>query len=319
MAFGLMQGVGMTRGSGSLASSTSSSRCLNMQLGGAMEDSRVFIFGLGYVGQALAKHLQQRWGCQVSGTSRSGREAERLSSLGIRTFLFSGGEEPLALCEEGQGRLREATHVLSTIPPSSNGDPVLVEHCETLRSLRSSWVGFLSTCGVYGDHEGEWVDEESATRVGQEDRAAQWLQAEERWRACTGGGGNVFRLAGIYGTGRSAIDSVRSGRAAREDEDKLVSRIHVEDICSVLRVSMESNSQARVFNVADDYPCSRSEVYNFVRHLLEQEGVEVPDAAAAAAVTDVGKKGRRARRGSKKASSLLIRATVRGLRLSWKS
>jgi nucleoside-diphosphate-sugar epimerase len=242
----------------------------------------LFVFGLGYCGLEIAK-LARADGWTVAGTSTDREKVERLRAEGIEAHLFDGNA-PLAAAGE-------ASHVLCTIAPGTAGDPALRLGVPLLRQAR--WLGYLSTTGVYGDHGGGWVDEDTPPNPGQP-RSIERLAAERGWQAMAleaGAGLNIFRLPGIYGPGRSPIDQVKAGTARRINKPgHLFSRIHVEDIASAVLRAMTMPHAGSIYNVADDLPAATSEVVAFACELL---GRPVPPAIpwkeAAAAMSDMAR------------------------------
>lgn len=199
----------------------------------------LLIFGLGYSASAIAARAVAR-GWTVSATTRDGRGS---------SIAFTDRAAVL-------GALRGASHVLSSVPPDADGrDPVLDLYSEALAVAPLSWLGYLSSTGVYGDVGGAWVDE-SAPLLG---RRAGRIAADLAWQGLRGEV-RVFRLPGIYGPGRSAIDRVREGKAHRVDlPDQIFSRIHVADIAGAVLASVDCDG-AGVFNIADDFPASQNDV-----------------------------------------------------------
>lgn len=186
-------------------------------------------------------------GFRVSGTTRSKEKADALNAQGIEAFLFPHAAG-------------DATHILSSIPPQEQGDAVL-----PLVSGGAAWLGYLSTTGVYGDWDGAWVDEASPLRPNNE-RLKRREAAEKEWLAR---GGHVFRLAGIYGPGRNAIEDVRQGEARRIDKPgQVFSRIHVEDIAQAVVASMKRPNPGSIYNVCDDMPAPAHEVVSYACELL---------------------------------------------------
>lgn len=235
--------------------------------------SHLFCFGVGYSAKALIRRLQAK-GWQVSGTTRTAEKAEALEAQGIRPVVFSP-DHPM---EAPDAALRGVTHVLSSVPPDDSGDPVLNAHGADIARLGSglNWAGYLSTTGVYGDRQGGWVGENDALRPagtrGQRRVAAEtaWLDLGQRHGIPV----HVFRLAGIYGPGRSQLDSVRKGTAKRIDKPgQVFSRIHVEDIAAVLEASMARPNPGAAYNVCDDEPAPPGDVVTYACELL---GVEPP-------------------------------------------
>lgn len=246
-----------------------------------MTQPRFFCFGLGYTGLALARDLRAR-GWRVSGTCRSPDKASGLRREGIDALVFDGE----VAAETGRQLLAGTTHLLVSVPPDDGGDPVLRLHAAALEAARASlrWVGYLSSTGVYGDCGGDWIDE---TRVPaprtRENRRR--LDAEQAWLVRGEGAGipvQLFRLPGIYGPqGRSAIDSLRAGRARRiVKPGQVFNRIHVDDLTAVLRASMDRPDGGRVYNVADDLPAPADEVLTFAAGLI---GIAPPPAEPFAA------------------------------------
>ena len=222
---------------------------------------RLFIFGLGYSGLEIAR-LAKAEGWIVAGTVTRPEKAERLAAEGIDTHLFDGTASLSA------NALDNASHVLSTIAPGAAGDPVL--RTDAARGRGARWLGYLSTTGVYGDHDGAWVDETTPPRPDQP-RSIERLATERAWQAMDA---TIFRLPGIYGPGRSAIDRVRAGTARRIDKPgQVFSRIHVADIAAAVLAAMTRPSSGKVYNVADDLPASNGEVIAYACELL---GVPVP-------------------------------------------
>ncbi|EWY40343.1 epimerase [Skermanella stibiiresistens SB22] len=234
---------------------------------------RLFCFGLGFSPLAFIDLVQPE-GWRVAGTTRGADKAAALAARGIETHLFDRGR-PL---HDPTAALAGTTHLLTAVPPDADGDPVLDHHAADIASLMPNlrWVGYLSTTGVYGDHGGAWVDETTPTEpTGR--RQKQRLAAEEAWLRLWRERGvpvHLFRLAGIYGPGRSAIDSVRSGTARRIDKPgQVFSRIHVEDIARVLRASIDRPNPGAAYNLCDDNPAAGHEVTAFACELL---GVQPP-------------------------------------------
>ena len=235
-------------------------------------DKAMFCFGLGYTGRALAASLPfEDW--VISGTSRGDGSRDRPKSDGARTYVFDR-DRPLPWPTR---TLAGVTHLLVSVPPDAEGDPVLDCHGTDIGSMQSlSWIGYLSTVGVYGDRRGGWVDETSECRPRTERsirRAAAervWLDLSRRKNVPV----HVFRLAGIYGPGRNPVESARRGTARRIlKPGQVFSRIHVSDIVQVLRASMERPDPGAIYNVCDDEPAPPQDVVAFACDLA---GCEVP-------------------------------------------
>lgn len=227
-------------------------------------------FGLGYSARILAGRLTAA-GWRVRGTARTAEHAAALNDSGYESWRFDR-EHPLPA-----PALAGVTRVLVSIPPDPAGDPVLDAHADDVAAIPGlGWLGYLSTTGVYGDRAGGWVDETSELHpTGERGRRrvaaeAGWL---DLWRR-RGAPVHVFRLAGIYGPGRSPFDALRAGAAKRIDRPgQVFSRVHVEDIATVLAASMARPRPGAVYNVCDDEPAAPEAV---VAHAAALLGIEPP-------------------------------------------
>lgn len=231
--------------------------------GQSVPPGRLFCFGFGYSARHLAERLA-RLGWAVAGTAK----APVPDAAGTPIYPFARGR-PLA---DPAGALAGTTHLLVSVPPDEAGDPVLAEHAGDVLALPGlRWVGYLSTTGVYGDRGGGWVDE-AADLLPTGERGRRRVAAEAEWLDLCRRHGvpvHLFRLAGIYGPGRSALDTVRSGHARRIDKPgQLFSRIHVADIAATLIASIARPNPGAAYNVCDDDPAPPSDVIAFAASLL---------------------------------------------------
>jgi len=230
--------------------------------------NKLFCFGLGYTAEALARALLAE-GWRVGGTVRDPAARERLAAAG---FEMHGFDRDSRLAEPAEA-LAGTTHLLSSVPPDAAGDPVLDRHASDIAALGGlRWVGYLSTTGVYGDRDGGWVDEAS-DRAPTTVRGERRVLAEDGWLDLWRRHGvpvHVFRLAGIYGPGRNALETVRSGRAQRVVKPgQVFSRIHRDDIVRVLRASMERPDPGAAYNVCDDEAAPPQDVIAYACGLLD--------------------------------------------------
>ncbi len=223
----------------------------------------LFCFGLGYSARVLAERARAR-GMALRGTTRSEAKRAALEAEGIGAFVFSR-EQPLV---EPRLALDGVTHLLTSIAPDAEGDPVLDRHLDDLRAISTlHWVGYLGTTAVYGDRQGGWVDETTPIEptLARADRRAR---TEAAWLA-SGLPAHIFRLAGIYGPGRNALVSLREGTARRiVKPGQMFSRIHVEDIATVLEASMARPRPGAIYNVCDDEPAPPQDVVAYAASLL---------------------------------------------------
>lgn len=223
-----------------------------------MRDVHLFCFGLGYSAAWLACDVLQAGG-RVSGTVTRPDKRATLQQQNINAFFF-GDDLPLD----------DVTHILLSVPPDAAGDPVLRRYGEQIARLKNlQWVGYLSATSVYGDHDGRWIDEDTPATPAP-GRGAERVLAENQWRG-TGLPMHIFRLSGIYGPGRSAIETAQQGRAQRIIKPgHAFNRIHVADIAQVLRASMAGADKKgpHLYNLADDLPAPSSDVTAYACQLL---------------------------------------------------
>ena len=210
-------------------------------------------FGFGFTAEHLAKILpRDKW--RISGTARTGDGVGHMASVGVNGFEFDRLDEIPA----------DITHILCSIPPDDHGCPVALKFRSQLQRP-FQWTAYLSTTGVYGNHDGGWVDEETPLTPNS-GRARRRVLAEQQWHEF---GAHIFRLPGIYGPGRSQLDSVKDGTARRIIKpNQIFSRIHVEDIASILAASIAKPNPGRVYNVADDEPCPPQDVVAYAAEFL---------------------------------------------------
>ena len=225
-------------------------------------------FGHGYSAQALGRLLLPRdW--RVIGTTRSEDKAVTFMQNGIEPRIWPGADMIPAL--------DAATHLLISAAPGENGDPVLAELRDEIAkgADQFAWVGYLSTTGVYGDHQGDWVDE-SAPLTPATKRGIARVKAEAAWSEIDGLPLHIFRLAGIYGPGRGPFSKVRNGTARRIIKPgQVFSRTHVADIARILDASIQRPNPGAAYNVCDNDPAPPEDVIAYAAELL---GLPVPEA-----------------------------------------
>jgi nucleoside-diphosphate-sugar epimerase len=229
-----------------------------------------FIFGAGYSGKAFA--AANTGDAPVFGTTRSAEKLPSLRRVGVEPYLFDGKQ----LSAQVRDGLRDTTHLIVSIGPDEDGDPVLHavgairDHMPSLE-----WIGYLSTVGVYGDHGGGWVDEQSPCRPVSR-RSVRRLAAEQEWLATGQRAGvpvAVLRLSGIYGPGRNAFVNLANGTAKRLIKPgQVFNRVHVDDIAGALW-HLAARNENGVFNVTDDEPAPPQDVVTYAAALM---GIEPP-------------------------------------------
>ena len=228
--------------------------------------THLLCFGLGFSARVLAARLAAR-GWTISATSRTAAGAATIAAMGYRGWIFDG-TSPL-----GDAAFDGVTHIVDSAPPGAEGDPVIARNRPQLaaRTRQITWAAYLSTTGVYGDHAGGWVDEDTPLTPNTE-RGWKRVEAETQWLDLwreTGFPIHLFRLAGIYGPGRNQLLSIRDGSARRIIKPgQVFSRIHVEDIARVLEASIAHPHPGRAYNVCDDEACPPQDVIAYAAELL---------------------------------------------------
>ncbi|MGN7955860.1 MULTISPECIES: SDR family oxidoreductase [Agrobacterium] len=236
----------------------------------------VMIFGAGYSGKAIANALKPE-AASLSGTTRSKDKFASLAAAGMTPFLFDGVD----LNDELIAAMGNVTHLVQSVAPGKDGDPLLALLGGDLKKFlpNLTWVAYLSTVGVYGDHHGAWVDETtpcrpvSARSVERVAAEAAWTEAAQKANVPL----SILRLSGIYGPGRNAFMNFEKGTARRlVKKDQVFNRIRVEDIGAALAFLARKNERG-IFNVTDDEPCPPQDVVSFAATLM---GVEPPPEQA---------------------------------------
>lgn len=228
----------------------------------------VFTFGHGYTARALAQRLLPQ-GWRMIGTTRSAEGLGGIDAQGVTPLLWPGDTADL----DG------VTHLLISIAPTAQGDPVLNVLSDQIaaRAGQFEWVGYLSTTAVYGDHDGAWVDETTPAKP-TADRGRWRLVAEQSWAAIPDLPLHIFRLAGIYGPGRGPFSKLSRGGLRRIIKPgQVFSRIHVDDIAQVLVASMMHPNPGAIYNVCDDEPVPPQDV---IAYAAELQGLPLPPAVS---------------------------------------
>ena len=247
----------------------------------------LFVFGLGFSGRTIAERRTVR-GDRVTGTVRTQGKAQALAAAGLSARVF--GPEGCDSAIDTDLAASEA--LLISVPPGTSGDPVLAAYARQIAAApKLRWIGSLSTIGVYGDHQGAWVDEHTPatpTNIRSRERA----DAEQAWLAF-GAANNiavhVFRLAGIYGPGQSQLAQLARGTARRIIKPgQVFNRIHVEDIARVVDASLERPRASAIYNVTDNEPAPPQDVVTFAASIC---GVEPPPEISLddAGLTEMGR------------------------------
>ena len=235
-----------------------------------------FIFGAGFSGLETGKHLSAA-GHKVAGTTRSAEKFDRLAAQGMEPFVFDG----TSLSDAVLARLETVTQLVMSIGPDEGGDPLVpVLRSQLFGALKNlQWIGYLSTVGVYGDHDGGWVDEETVCKPVSQ-RSVQRLEAEQAWQEFAAEMNvplAILRLSGIYGPGRNTFVNLASGTAKRIIKpNQVFNRIHVSDIASAV-LHLGSKNTGGLFNVTDNEPAPPQDVVTYAANLM---GVTPPQEIA---------------------------------------
>ena len=227
---------------------------------------KLFVFGLGFSGRTIAERRIAR-GDAVTGTVRTNDKAKTFLGSGISARVFGPDGRDSAIAAD----LVDSDALLISVPPGTGGDPVLAHYTKQMAEApKLRWIGYLSTIGVYGDHGGAWVDEQTPATPTQP-RSRERAVAENAWLAF--GAANkiavhIFRLAGIYGPGQSQLVQLARGTARRiVKPGQVFNRIHVEDIARTVDASLAKPRAGAIYNVTDNEPAPPQDVVTFAAKL----------------------------------------------------
>lgn len=232
----------------------------------------VLIFGAGYSGKAIGQAFAEK-GFSCLGTTRSQDKADALAAKGITPLVFDGQQ----MSAELQTAMKTATHLVQSIAPGPDGDPLLRLTGGNLKAWMPNlvWITYLSTVGVYGDHQGAWVDEETPCKPVSV-RSVERVEAETAWQTAAEQAEvplATLRLSGIYGPGRNGFVNLAQGSARRlVKKDQVFNRIRVEDIASAALFLAKSKTGG-VFNITDHEPAPPQDVVSEAARLM---GIEPP-------------------------------------------
>lgn len=270
-----------------------------------MDTVNLFIFGVGYSASATIAALRTQAECSVAATTRDDQKREALQARDIAAHIFDGIIPGATL----RADLAAATHLLISIAPGPEGDPVLRQHrADILAAPNLRWIGYYSTIGVYGDAGGQWIDE-TAPPAPLSARNRYRVEAEDAWRALAEEKHiplAILRLAGIYGPGRSPFDKLRNGTARRiHKPGQVFNRIHVDDIAAITARAALGGVEG-TFNVSDDEPAPPQDV---IAHAASLMGV-APPPEIAFAEADLSPMARSFYSGNRRVSNAKIKAAL---------
>jgi nucleoside-diphosphate-sugar epimerase len=233
-----------------------------------MKDINIFCFGFGQVAKNFIKKLIiEKYNVSLSTTSRGESSKEIFNGINYNNYLFNNDKFDKDLVI----KLKEADHILVSIPPKNQEDLVVKNFSKFIESSKVTWITYLSATSVYGDHKGEWVNENSETNPTSVNGVAR-LKAENSWISLEKDNKlsvQIFRLSGIYSNKKNILVSLKSGDLKLiKKKNHYFSRIHVEDIANILFESLSKFKSGEIFNLSDDRPASSEEITLFGAKIL---------------------------------------------------
>ena len=225
-----------------------------------MKEINIFCFGFGQVAKNFIKKLIiEKYNINLSTTSRSESSKENFKGINYNSYLFNGEKFDNNLVKE----LKEADHILVSIPPVNREDVVVKNFSEFIEDSKVKWITYLSATSVYGDHKGQWVEENSITKPTSANGLAR-LMAENSWLSLKENKNlpiQIFRLSGIYSNESNVLVRLKLGTAKLINKSNhYFSRIHIEDIANILFKSLSKFKSGEIYNLADDKPSSSEEI-----------------------------------------------------------
>jgi len=239
-----------------------------------MKDISIFCFGFGQVAKNFIKKLSvEKYNINLSTTSRSESSKEIFDGINYNSYLFNSEKFDQNLLV----KLKEADHILVSIPPENQEDLVVKNFSKIIVRSKVKWITYLSATSVYGDHKGEWVNENSKTNPISNNGIAR-LKAESSWVSLEKNNKlpvQIFRLSGIYSNEKNILVRLKSGDVKLINKKKqYFSRIHVDDIVSILFKSLLRFKSGEIYNLSDDKPSSSKEVILFGAKILNIKNIE---------------------------------------------
>ena len=236
-----------------------------------MNNLNIFCFGFGQVAKCLIKKLKlENFNINLSTTSREKTCTKNFDEIDYTSFKFDGTNYDNKLVE----KLKKSDHILVSIPPREGTDLVLKSFSKIIENCNLKWITYLSATSVYGDHKGEWVNEESIvspiTSNGVDRLFAEksWLSLNQNKKIPL----QVFRLSGIYSNENNILERLKSGNAKIVNKkNHFFSRIHVEDIANILFESLSKFKSGEIYNISDDRPAPSEEVTLYGAKILRIE------------------------------------------------
>ena len=234
-----------------------------------MSKIKVFCFGFGQVAKYFVKKIiKEKTAIELNVTSRKSTHNLKYEGLNLNSYEFNNKKIDKSI----NTKIQEADFILVSIPPIEDEDIVLKNFKETIKKTKTKWITYLSATSVYGNHDGEWVNEKSETRP-TSPSGIKRLQTENQWLKFSNEHNlpiQIFRLSGIYSIQNNILKRLISGQAKIVKKDNhFFSRIHVEDIANLLFYSMKKFKNNEIYNISDDKPASQEEIAIYGSKLLK--------------------------------------------------
>ncbi len=239
-----------------------------------MKDIKIFCFGFGQVAKNFIKKLNtEQYNINLSATSRSESSKKKLNDIDYNSYLFNSNEFDQKLV----AKLKEADHILVSIPPENQEDLVIKNFSKFIKNSKAKWITYLSATSIYGDHKGEWVNENSKTNPISTNGIAR-LKAENAWVSLEKNNKTpiqIFRLSGVYSNEKNILIRLKSGEVKLiNKKNHYFSRIHVDDISNILFKSLSKFKSGEIYNLSDDKPSTSEDVTLFGAKMLNIENIE---------------------------------------------
>ena len=239
-----------------------------------MKNINIFCFGFGQVAKNFIKKLHtEQYNINLSVTSRSKSSEKIFNEINYNSYLFNSDEFDQNLVK----KLKEADHILISIPPENQEDLVIKNFSKLIENKKVKWITYLSATSIYGDHKGEWVNENSKTNPISNNGIAR-LKAENAWISLEKNNKipvQIFRLSGIYSNEKNILTRLKAGEVKLiNKKDHYFSRIHVDDISNILFKSLSKFKSGEIYNLSDDKPSTSEDVTLFGAKILNIENIE---------------------------------------------
>ena len=235
-----------------------------------MSKTKIFCFGFGQVAESfINKLINEKKDFDLSVTSRQETHQIEFNNIKINSYHFTDNKFDDSI----KKKIEEADYILVSIPPI-DGKDIVANYLDTNleKIINCKWITYLSATSVYGDHKGDWVNEDSATQP-TSDNGISRLEAEKNWKSLSNKKNyplQIFRLAGIYSNEFNILKRLKTGKVQIVDKkNHFFSRIHVEDIANILFKSLDNFENNEIYNICDDKPASQIEVAGYGAKLLK--------------------------------------------------